>query len=78
MTVKGKYNWILGGPTWSQELDLMILLGTFQLGIFCDNKGRQQEMEVTSPFTALRNPTAKYCRWFSCLMCKTEKMRVRT
>ena len=29
--------WILGGPLWSQELDLMILVGPFQLGILCDS-----------------------------------------
>lgn len=26
---------ILGGPAWSQELDSVILMGPFQLGIFC-------------------------------------------
>ena len=25
----------LGGPVWSQELDLIILMSPFQLGIFC-------------------------------------------
>jgi len=28
---------ILGGPAWSQELDSMILMGPFHLGIFCDS-----------------------------------------
>ena len=27
----------LDGPVWSQELDLMILVGPFQLRIFCDS-----------------------------------------
>ena len=27
--------WFLGGPVWSQELDSMILVGPFQLRIFC-------------------------------------------
>ena len=27
---------MLGGPTWSQGLDLEILVGPFQLRIFCD------------------------------------------
>ena len=26
--------WFLGGPLWSQELDLMISMGPLQLGIF--------------------------------------------
>jgi len=29
--------WILCGPVWSQELNSMILVGTFQLGLFCDS-----------------------------------------
>jgi len=29
--------WFLGSPVWSQELDLMILLGPFQLGTFYDS-----------------------------------------
>ena len=28
--------WFLGDPVWSQELDLMILVGPFQLKIFYD------------------------------------------
>ena len=28
--------WILSGPVWSLELDLVILVGPFQLGIFYD------------------------------------------
>ena len=27
--------WILGGAAWNQELDLMTLLGPFQLGVVC-------------------------------------------
>lgn len=29
---------ILGGPLWSQDLDLMILVGPFQLRLFGDSK----------------------------------------
>ena len=29
--------WFLGGPVWSQELDSMILMGSFQLGLFSDS-----------------------------------------
>lgn len=29
--------WIRGGAVWGQELDLMILLGPSQLGMFCDS-----------------------------------------
>lgn len=29
--------WILGGPLWSQELDSMILMGHFQLGMLYDS-----------------------------------------
>jgi len=29
--------WFLGGPVWSQELNLIILRGLFQLGIFYDS-----------------------------------------
>ena len=29
--------WILSGPVWSWELDSMILVGPFQLRIFCDS-----------------------------------------
>ena len=29
--------WILGGLEWSQELDSVILVGPFQLGVFCDS-----------------------------------------
>ena len=29
--------WFLGGPVWSQELDLMILMGPFQLRICYDS-----------------------------------------
>lgn len=29
--------WFLGGPPQSQELDMMVLMGAFQLGIFCDS-----------------------------------------
>ena len=28
--------WILSDPVWSWELDSMILVGPFQLGMFCD------------------------------------------
>ena len=31
------YGLILGGPVWSQELDLVILMGPFLLRIFCDS-----------------------------------------
>jgi len=31
------YIWFWGGPMWSQELDSMILVGPFQLGIFYDS-----------------------------------------
>lgn len=27
--------WVLRGPEWSQGLDLMVLVGSFQLGPFC-------------------------------------------
>lgn len=27
--------WIWGGPVWSQELDPMVLMHPFQLGMFC-------------------------------------------
>jgi len=29
--------WILGVPVWSQQLDSMIFVGSFQLWIFCDS-----------------------------------------
>ena len=29
--------WILVGSVWSQELDSMILMGSFQLGLFSDS-----------------------------------------
>jgi len=29
--------WILGGCVWRQGLDLVILVGPLQLGIFCDS-----------------------------------------
>ena len=29
--------WFLGGPVWNQELDMVILMGPFQLGIFYDS-----------------------------------------
>ena len=28
--------WILAGPVWRQRLDLVVLVGLFQLRIFCD------------------------------------------
>ena len=28
--------WLLGGSEWSKELDSMILIGPFELRIFCD------------------------------------------
>jgi len=30
--------WILGGAVWSQELDLMVLTGPFQLRRFCQGR----------------------------------------
>ena len=30
-------DWFLGGPVWSQELDSVILMGLFQLGLFADS-----------------------------------------
>jgi len=29
--------WVWGGTLWSRGLDLMILVGPFQLGVFCDS-----------------------------------------
>jgi len=36
----------LGGPSWNQELDLMILMGLFQLGIFYDSVAGAMQSSV--------------------------------
>jgi len=45
--------WTLGGPVWSQELDWMILMGPFQLGIFYDSVKRRLKIPQACAFPLL-------------------------
>ena len=44
--------WILGGPVWNLELDLMVLTGPFQLRIFCDSNSIASDITDEPPVKA--------------------------
>lgn len=45
--------WIVGGPVLNQELDMMILVGLFQLVIFCDSLKSANWIDLSSVYFLL-------------------------